>query len=129
MDKLVEIIAPYWMSWQETALDNPQFSAVLAVSAFVIGYVIMAILKSVKISGLKRELAQQKILLDENKSKQDEFLIQKKNDSEQIASFQQQVEQLSNQLEKEKRDHNQTFQLKMNCSLQQPMKIKERLIH
>lgn len=105
MDKFVEIMNPYWISWQQIALENIQFSIVLAIFAMLFGFIIMAILKSVKIAGLKKQLKQQKTLLEQAESKQEEFLAQQKTDSEQIAGFQQQAEQLSADLENEKQLH------------------------
>jgi len=95
MDKYIELIAFYWVDWQQTAIANTRYSVVLAVVAFFIGTFILSILKAGKIKKLQQQLLQNRQLLDEAKTANDD-LVNKTNDNEkEIATLQQQIEELT----------------------------------
>jgi|GEM_PF-2087933 len=105
MDKYIELLAFYWVDWEQTAILNTRYSVVLAVLAFFIGVFIIAILKSGKISKLQKSLLQEKQLVEQAKVKHDELDGQLKESVVLSTDLQQQLEQSANTLKQEKEDH------------------------
>ncbi len=105
MDKYIELLAFYWVDWEQTAILNTRYSVVLAVLAFFIGVFIIAILKSGKISKLQKSLLQEKQLVEQAKVKHDELDGQLKESVVLNTDLQQQLEQSANTLKQEKEDH------------------------
>jgi len=105
MDKYIELLAFYWVDWEQTAILNTRYSVVLAVLAFFIGVFIIALLKSGKISKLQKSLSQEKQLVEQAKVKHDELDGQLKESVVLSTDLQQQLEQSANTLKQEKEEH------------------------
>ena len=105
MDKYIEILTPYLLDWQQTAIENPQFSAALAVLAFFTGSIITSISKGGKLAALNKQLTNEKQQTEQINTKHEELLTQHRNDTEQIAVLQQQLEQATSELQNEKQQH------------------------
>jgi len=105
MDKYIELLAFYWVDWEQTAILNTRYSVVLAVLAFFIGVFIIALLKSGKISKLQKKLSQEKQLVEQSKVKHDELDAQLKESVVLSTDLQQQLEQSANTLKQEKEEH------------------------
>jgi len=105
MDKYIELLAFYWVDWEQTAILNTRYSVVLAVLAFFIGVFIIALLKSGKISKLQKSLSQEKQLVEQAKVKHDELDAQLKESVVLSTDLQQQLEQSANTLKQAKEDH------------------------
>ncbi len=99
MDKYIELMAFYWVDWQQTAIANTRYSVVLAVTAFFIGTFILAILKSGKIKKLQQQLLQNRQLLDEAKTSNDALVKNKAEDATQITNLQLQLEDAATNLQ------------------------------
>lgn len=102
MDKYIETMLIYWVDWQQTAILNTRYSVVLAVTAFILGGLI---LRRGKVAKLKQQLSQDKKLLTQVESKCEVLLTQQKSDAEKIDNIQQQLTQVSNSLQYEKDLH------------------------
>ena len=105
MDQIIELMAFYWADWQQTAIANTRYSAVLAALAFLIGGLIVAILKRGKIVRLMRLVMQGEQRLEKSEKRHGELLTKQKNDEVQLAGFQQQLEQATVNLQQEKNEH------------------------
>ncbi|MCF6204811.1 MAG: hypothetical protein L3J59_14275 [Methylococcaceae bacterium] len=109
MDQVLEVISFYLTEWQQIAIDNTLYSTALAVLSFLIGSliggIIIAFLKQLKIGRLRREVRQRKKQLKVAEQTNDELLSQQKNDGIQIADLQQQLGQATKNLLHERNAH------------------------
>jgi len=110
MDKYIEVMAFYWIDWQQTAIANTRYSVILAVLAFFIGALFIAISKSGKIRKLQKHLMQNGQLLDQANKTQDELVNQGKSDAVKITNLQQQLEQSSINMQQQAEQASATLQ-------------------
>lgn len=109
MDQVIELLAYYWADWQHTAIANTRYSVVLAALAFLIGGLIMAILKRGKIVKLMRQVMNGKQQLEKSEKTHEELLAKQKIDEEQITDFQNQLNEASADLQLEKEAHQENI--------------------
>lgn len=109
MDQVIELMAYYLADWQQTAINNTRYSAVLAALAFLTGGLMMAILKRGKIVKLMRQVMNGKQQLEKSEKTHEELLSKQKIDEEQIAGVQQQLEDASTDLQLEKEAHQENI--------------------
>lgn len=112
MDKYIEMFVPYLIDWQQTAIDNTRYSVVLAALAFIIGWQLVVLWKRKSIAKLNHQLMEEKQTLEQTELKleqagheHEELLVNQKNDAESIAGLQQQLEQLSENLQESEEKH------------------------
>jgi len=110
MDKYIEVMAFYWIDWQQTAIANTRYSVVLALLAFFIGALFITISKSGKIRKLQKHLMQNGQLLDQANKTQDELVNQGKSDAVKITNLQQQLEQSSTNMQQQAEQASATLQ-------------------
>ena len=118
MDKYIEIMAVYWIDWQQTAIANTRYSVALAALALLIGGIIVAILKRKKIIKLMMQIMHKSQQLEKAEKVHEELISKQKEDSQQIAGFQQQIEQAATSLQKEREEHQTTISDKEKLFLQ-----------
>ncbi|MFK5947451.1 MAG: hypothetical protein QM500_01615 [Methylococcales bacterium] len=104
MDKYIELMAFYWVDWQQTALANTRYSVVLAVLAFFIGVIVIAIIKSFKISKLSKRLIESHQQLEQAQTKLEKLENEQKESAALITDQQQQLDQTENTLQQERED-------------------------
>lgn len=102
MDKFIELVASYWIEWQQLALTNTLYSLTIAALSFFIGGFIVSTLKGIKISRLRKQNIKKQQLLDNAKKQHKDFLNQQKFDTDQIAGLERQLEKASSSLLNEK---------------------------
>ncbi len=102
MDKYIEILTVYWLSWQQTALENIQFSAVLGGLAFLLGICLSSISKGRKIAQLNRRFLQEHKQAKEVENKYVELLNQQNVNEDKITDILQRVEQAAINQEKQR---------------------------
>lgn len=95
MDKYIETFAIYFVNWQQTAIDNPQYSIVLAVAAVFIGGLIVLLWMRATTVTLQQKVMIQNHALEQSEQKREQLEVTQKNDVENLVSVQQQVEQLT----------------------------------
>lgn len=105
MDQIIEIMAVYWVDWQQTAIANTRYSVVLGTVAFFIGMFFLAILKSGKIKSLQQQLLQNRQLLDETKNAHDKLVKEQAVNVAKITEQEQQLEKMAADLQQEKEAH------------------------
>lgn len=105
MDKYIEILAVYWIDWQQTAIANTRYSVVLAVLAIFIGGLVVAALKRKKIVRLMFQVMQEKQHLEKAEKKQQELLNKQNADAELITELNQKLEQSAVLLQQEREQH------------------------
>ena len=105
MDQYIELLAFYWVDWQQTAIANTRYSVVLATSAFLIGSIIISLLKALKIANLNKQLTTEKKQFEQLTNSHEELLTQHKTIEEQVTTIQQQLTESSTSLEKEEKQH------------------------
>jgi hypothetical protein len=99
MDKYIEILAYLFLDWQQIAIDNIRYSTVLAALAFFVGVLIAVLLMKSIITGLKRQLKEEKQLLKLAGNKCDELVKVQLHDAEQMADLQQKYDQIEKKLQ------------------------------
>ncbi len=102
MDKYIELMAFYWVDWQQTAIANTRYSVVLAVLAFFIGVIVIAIIKSFKISKLSKRLIESHQHLEQAQTKLEKLENEQKESAALITDQQQQLDQTTDTLQQEK---------------------------
>ena len=117
MDKYIEILVPLLKNWQQIALDNTTYSAVLAALAFIIGWQLVVLLKNKRIAVLNRQLIKEKETLEQTvhkleqaEQKCEDLLVKQESDTESIAGLQQQFEQVSTNLQESGEQHAEFLQ-------------------
>ena len=110
MDKYIEILATLLKDWQFLATHFTTYSVVLAALAFVMGGLLVVFLKNKRIAVLSRLLMEDKQALKQAEHKNEELLVKQKTDAESITEFQQQLEQLSKNLQEIKEQHTEFLQ-------------------
>ena len=110
MDKYIEILATLLKDWQFLATHFTTYSVVLAALAFVMGGLLVVFLKNKRIAVLSRLLMEDKQTLKQAEHKNEELLVKQKTDAESITEFQQQLEQLSKNLQEIKEQHTEFLQ-------------------
>jgi myosin heavy subunit len=110
MDKFIEIFFFYLSEWQQVAINNVQYSVVIALGSLLIGVFLVVLLKSKNSVSLKQKLMQQNHALEQSEQKYDKLLTTQKNDAENISSLQQQIDQLTKDLQESEKQHNEFIQ-------------------
>ncbi len=109
MDQVIELVAHYWAEWQQVAIVNTLYSAVLSAVSLLTGGVfigsIVTFFKQLKIRKLIRQLTQGRQQLESVEKTKGELLSQQKKDSLQIGDFQQQLGQATKNLQQERNEH------------------------
>ena len=127
MDQVIELLAFYWTEWQQTALTNTVYSAVLATVAFLTGGFIVSLFKQIKISRLKRQINQGKQHLEKTSKNHQELLSKEKNIEAQKVTIQQQLEQTTKNLQLERNEnqarHSENDQLFLNTATKKYQEI------
>ncbi len=104
MDKYIEIMAFYWVDWQQTAIANTRYSVVLAILAFFIGVIVIAIIKSFKISKLSKRLIESHQHLEQAQTKLEKLENEQKESAALITGQQQELDQAAKTLQQERED-------------------------
>jgi len=110
MDKFIEIFVFYLSEWQQVAINNVQYSVVIALGSLLIGVLLVLLLKRKKSVSLKQKLMLQNHALELSEQKYDKLLITQKNDVENISSLQQQIDQLTKDLQESEKQSNEYIQ-------------------
>lgn len=110
MDKFIEIFFFYLSEWQQVAINNVQYSVVIALGSLLIGVFLVVLLKSKNSVSLKQKLMQQNHALEQSEKKYDKLLTTQKNDAENISSLQQQIDLLTKDLQESEKQHNELIQ-------------------
>ncbi len=127
MDQIIELLAHYWVDWQHTAIANTRYSVVLAASAFLMGGLIMAILKRGKIVRLMRQVMSGKQQLEKSEKTHEELISKQQFDEEQITGFQKRLEDASTDVQLEKEAHHENI-LKKDALLAKTVDEKQQEI-
>lgn len=127
MDKYIEILTVYSLSWQQTALENIQFSAVLGGLAFLLGVCISSISKGLKIAQLNRQFLQEHKQAKEVESKYVELLNQQNINEDKITDILQQVEQAVINQEKQREAYQEELSSKESLWQQSIAESKEEI--
>ncbi len=110
MDKFIEIFVFYLSEWQQVAINNVQYSVVIALGSLLIGVLLVLLLKRKKSVSLKQKLMLQNHALEQSEQKYDKLLITQKNDVENISSLQQQIDQLTKDLQESEKQSKEYIQ-------------------
>lgn len=105
MDRFIEIFVYYGSVWLQTALENREFSLALGGLAFLLGVLLIVIVKAGKIAKLNRQIQQSKGELEQAEHKQEALLLQQKERDGQISDLQLQLELSESNLTKQNQAH------------------------
>ncbi len=125
MDKLIEMLAVNWVDWRQLAIENMYFVALLGGLSFLLGMLVVSILKAFKIAGLNRRLSEEQSAIKQLNEQQENYLNQQQQDQEKLAALQQQLDTAANDLEQTKATHQSSLESKEQTLNEKDAEVKK----